>query len=58
MRYTNIPESRETYLESGQLIVWRWLGIDRFFPPDQGEDVRQDVLRGCSSVGRTQPFES
>ncbi|RDB28613.1 Polycomb group protein FIE1 [Hypsizygus marmoreus] len=41
-------DSKETYLEPGQLVVWRWLGMDRFFPPDK-TDVRQSVLRGCAS---------
>ncbi|GLB36097.1 putative WD domain, G-beta repeat [Lyophyllum shimeji] len=42
------PDVRASYLEPGQLVVWRWLGLNRFFPPGR-EDVRQDVLRGCAS---------
>ena len=43
------PHDKSTYLVPGELIIWRWFGIDRFFPPDQGE-VSPNVLHGCSSV--------
>lgn len=43
-------ESKAMFLESGQLIVWRWLAIDRFFPPGSGEETRGNTLRGCASV--------
>lgn len=43
-------ESKTTFLEPGQLIVWRWLAIDRFFPPGSGDETRRNVLRGCASV--------
>lgn len=50
MRQTsNSTESRETWIEPGQLVVWRWLSLYRFFPP-QHSDVRPDILRGCASV--------
>lgn len=45
-----------TYLEPGTLVLWRWLGVDRFFPAAQEELIRreglerQQVLRGCASV--------
>ncbi|KAF5385221.1 hypothetical protein D9615_001474 [Tricholomella constricta] len=42
------PDIKTTFLEAGQLIVWRWLGLSRFFPAGR-EDVRQDILRGCAS---------
>lgn len=45
-------ECKATYLEPGELTVWRWLGMDRFFPPDKG-DIRQSILRGCASVSLT-----
>jgi len=48
--YPDKLESRETYLEPGQLIVWRWLSMDRFFPPSEGDSRRQTILRGCASV--------
>ncbi|KAJ3491411.1 hypothetical protein NLJ89_g11339 [Agrocybe chaxingu] len=27
------PNNKATYLEPGELIIWRWLGLNRFFPP-------------------------
>jgi hypothetical protein len=43
------PEvSEDMYLEEGTMVLWRWLGMDRFFPPGQPS---QAVLRGCASVG-------
>jgi polycomb protein EED len=47
----DIEDAKETYLEAGTLTIWRWLGIDRFFPPGHDEEHRQEVLRGCASVG-------
>jgi hypothetical protein len=38
----------DIYYEDGTLTVFRWIGFDRFFPPDQ-EKIGK-VLRGCSSV--------
>ena len=35
------------YFTDGTVTLWRWLGLDRFFPPDQ---PMQTVLRGCASV--------
>ncbi|KAH7883532.1 WD40-repeat-containing domain protein [Phlebopus sp. FC_14] len=37
----------DLYLEDGTFTVWRWLGFDRFFPPDQHSPAK--VMRGCSS---------
>ncbi|KAG6885586.1 hypothetical protein C0993_012588 [Termitomyces sp. T159_Od127] len=49
MRQTSSnTESRETWIEPGQLVVWRWLSLNRFFPLEHS-DVRQDILRGCAS---------
>ena len=48
-RYPNDSHNKECYLEPGELIIWRWLGVDRFFPP-RYEETPQSVLRGCSSV--------
>jgi len=48
--HLNNPESKATFLEPGQLIIWRWLAIDRFFPPGSDNEMRQNVLRGCASV--------
>lgn len=42
------PRDNSTYLVPGELIIWRWFGIDRFFPPDQ-EEASPNVLHGCSS---------
>ncbi|KAJ3507856.1 hypothetical protein NLJ89_g6071 [Agrocybe chaxingu] len=42
------PNNKATYLEPGELIIWRWLGLNRFFPPGY-EDTLPLVLRGCSS---------
>lgn len=47
-------DNKNTYLEPGELVVWRWLGLNRFFPPDQ-QDVRQTVLRGIASVRQILP---
>jgi len=32
--------------ESGTMVLWRWLGLDRYFPP--GAEI-PDRLRGCAS---------
>ncbi|KDR84928.1 hypothetical protein GALMADRAFT_233399 [Galerina marginata CBS 339.88] len=43
-------KDKETYLEAGELIIWRWLSVDRFFPTgyeDNPDSLRG--LRGCSS---------
>ncbi|KAF9015105.1 hypothetical protein BDQ17DRAFT_1442915 [Cyathus striatus] len=41
-------KNSQTHIVPGEFIVWRWLGIDRFLPPNQ-EETRQVPLRGCSS---------
>jgi hypothetical protein len=52
--YPDNEESRDTCVEPGQLILWRWLSLDRFFPPSRDGDSnvrqRQRFLRGCASV--------
>ena len=42
-------EAEESYLEPGTLILWRWLGVDRFFPAGW-EEERQQIMRGVASV--------
>jgi hypothetical protein len=49
MRTYQDPMNKTVHVETGELVIWRWLGIDRFFPPDK-EDISQDLLRGCASV--------
>lgn len=47
------PQDKSTYLVPGELIIWRWLGFDRFFPPNQEADEKEassNILHGCSSV--------
>lgn len=45
-RHNDAPN--DVYEEPGTLVVWRWLGLDRFFPP--GVEYHQKILRGCASV--------
>lgn len=33
--------------EPGTIVLWRWLGLDRYFPPAM---TKADRLRGCASV--------
>ncbi|TFK30321.1 hypothetical protein FA15DRAFT_751381 [Coprinopsis marcescibilis] len=40
---------KETYFEPGQMAVWRWLGMNRFFPPGFEDKQRDMPLRGCVS---------
>lgn len=44
-------EGEETILKTGKgtLVIWEWLAMDRFFPPEHA-DSWQDVLRGSASV--------
>ena len=42
--------SRSLYTEPATLILWKWLGLERFFPPDR--DVWPALQRGCASVSR------
>lgn len=44
-RHNDAPN--DVYEEPGTLVVWRWLGLDRFFPP--GVEYHQKILRGCAS---------
>lgn len=47
----NDAQDKSTYIDPGELIIWRWLGIDRFFPPPSpAEEEPPNVLHGCSSV--------
>lgn len=43
----NTDDVEGIYEEAGTLVLWRWLGFDRFFPPNV---PYQRVLRGCASV--------
>jgi len=46
MRKKGVPNLENTlYFEEGTMAVWRWLGVDRFFPPGH---LIQKVLRGCA----------
>ncbi|KXN83867.1 Coatomer subunit alpha [Leucoagaricus sp. SymC.cos] len=46
-------EKKDTYLVPGEIVVWQWLGLNRFFPPRYDElraqGKPQSVLRGCAS---------
>jgi hypothetical protein len=53
--YPDDPDKKETYLEAGELIIWRWLGLDRFFPAGH-EDVQTRLYRGISAVSFLQAF--
>jgi len=49
------PKSKSTYIEPGELIIWRWLSVDRFFPPRPGQEddpVPLSTIRGCSAVSK------
>ncbi|KAH7929326.1 WD40 repeat-like protein [Leucogyrophana mollusca] len=37
----------EVYYVDGTIVLWQWLGFDRFFPPDQTRPAR--IMRGCAS---------
>jgi polycomb protein EED len=47
MRQDHEDTQSAVYFTNGNIALWRWLGLDRFFPPDQ---PMQTVLRGCASV--------
>lgn len=51
MRHNEQKEN--VYLADGTIAIWRWLGFDRFFPPNQQKPSK--VMRGCASV-RSVPF--
>ncbi|KAF7784640.1 hypothetical protein Agabi119p4_805 [Agaricus bisporus var. burnettii] len=46
-------DNKDTYMVPGEIVVWTWLGLDRFFPPLyddlKAEGRSQTVLRGCAS---------
>jgi len=48
--YPDDPNKKETYLEAGELIIWQWLGVNRFFPAGH-EEVQTRLYRGISAVG-------
>lgn len=41
-------ETNDYYTEPGTLVFWKWLGLDRFFPPDR--DTFPATIRGDASV--------
>lgn len=41
-------KQENVYFTDGTIVIWRWLGFDRFFPPDQQKPSK--VMRGCASV--------
>ncbi|KAL9715888.1 hypothetical protein Ac2012v2_000331 [Leucoagaricus gongylophorus] len=47
-------DKRDTCLAPGEVVVWKWLGLNRFFPPLYDElriqGKSQSILRGCASV--------
>ena len=47
MRQDQEDMQSPVYFTNGTVALWRWLGLDRFFPPHQ---PMQTVLRGCASV--------
>ncbi len=46
--YPSVVGNNDTYIEPGTIVLWRWLGLNRFFPATKPPD--QEVLRGCASV--------
>ncbi|KAG8219761.1 WD40-repeat-containing domain protein [Butyriboletus roseoflavus] len=46
MRHNGQKEN--VYLADGTIAIWRWLGFNRFFPPNQQKPSK--VMRGCASV--------
>ncbi|KAF6766168.1 hypothetical protein DFP72DRAFT_838730 [Ephemerocybe angulata] len=47
-------KNKETYLDPGEVVVWQWLGLNRFYPPDlenalEGPQNKQRYRRGCAS---------
>ncbi|PBK77509.1 WD40 repeat-like protein [Armillaria solidipes] len=45
--YPSVVGNNDTYIEPGTIVLWRWLGLNRFFPATKPPD--QEVLRGCAS---------
>ncbi|KAI0048364.1 WD40 repeat-like protein [Auriscalpium vulgare] len=43
----------KTWDEGGSIVVWRWLGLDRFFPANKPPG--EAPLRGCASVRNPSP---
>ncbi|THH34037.1 hypothetical protein EUX98_g149 [Antrodiella citrinella] len=44
--YRGGEDENEFYDEPGAVVIWRWLGFDRFMP---AEKPMQKVMRGCAS---------
>lgn len=53
------PENKAIYLEAGELTIWTWLSLDRFFPPEfegRGLDTARPISSVClshSSINHT-----
>ncbi|KAK0506374.1 WD40-repeat-containing domain protein [Armillaria luteobubalina] len=45
--YPSVAGNTDTYIEPGTIVLWHWLGLNRFFPATKPPD--QEVLRGCAS---------
>ena len=43
----NADNPKDIYEEKGTVIIWHWLSLNRFFPPNM---KYQRILRGCASV--------
>ncbi|TDL28656.1 WD40 repeat-like protein [Rickenella mellea] len=41
------PSHKKLDKAPGTMVLWRWLGLDRFFPPDQ--ERWPEIFRGCAS---------
>ncbi|KAF8640524.1 hypothetical protein AX17_000186 [Amanita inopinata Kibby_2008] len=58
---TEIKDSEdpcESAIEPGQLVLWRWLSLDRFFPPGLPEAAYRQPLRGhASDFGNSSSFK-
>ncbi|KAH0838264.1 hypothetical protein J3R83DRAFT_6520 [Lanmaoa asiatica] len=51
MRHNGQKEN--VYHADGTIAIWRWLGFDRFFPPNQQKPSK--VMRGCASAWSLSP---
>ena len=48
---SNDPSGKNKHTcEPGSLVVWRWLGLDRYLPAIWDSQKYQPMLRGCASV--------
>lgn len=47
-----VPKPKEWTGCPGRVVIFRWLGLNRFFPP--AETMYRSIQRGCVSVSRVQ----